>query len=186
VGSWDDLATFLAALPEEDRARFPRYAAVELPAELDAVAGTLRAYATENPEATASTLLATTAARAGSVRDLGFARTVGAAALEFAGTPEERQLAHVCLAQVHFQNRREEADLLAFEEHCRAAIDLGHAGTFCYERLAVLYEYRGDVEEAAKVCRRAVEVLEDSGDARSAERFRSRLQRLSAKGRSDD
>ena len=78
----------------------------------------------------------------------------------------------------HFQNRREEADLLAFEKHCRAAVDLGHAGTFCYERLAALYEYRGDREEATKMCRRAVEVLEASGDARSAERFKRRLQRL--------
>ncbi len=186
MGEWEDLVSFLATLPDEDRARFSRYAAVELPKEIDAVAGRLRAYAAENPEATASGLLATTAARAGSVRDLGFARTMGAAALEFARTAEERQLAHVCLAQVHFQNRREEADLLAFEEHCRTAIDLGHAGTFCYERLAVLYEYRGDVEQAAEVCRRAVEVLESSGDARSAERFRRRLQRLSAESRSDD
>ncbi|HEV3477543.1 MAG TPA: hypothetical protein VG127_08685, partial [Rubrobacteraceae bacterium] len=96
-----------------------------------------------------------------------------------AETPEERELAHVCLAQAHFQNRREEEDLLAFEEHCRAAIDLGHAGSFCYERLAALYEYRGDREEAAEVCRRAAEILEATGDARSAERFRRRLQRLS-------
>jgi hypothetical protein len=58
-------------------------------------------------------------------------------------------------------------------------VDLRHAGTFCYERLAALYEYRGDREETAGVCRRAVEVLEASGDARSAERFRRRLQRLS-------
>ena len=85
---------------------------------------------------------------------------MGAAALEFAETPEERQLAHVCLALAHFQDRREEADLRAFEKHCRAAVDLGHAGTFCYERLAALYEYRGDREEAASICRHAVEVLE--------------------------
>jgi hypothetical protein len=179
VASWEDLASFLATLPEEDRARFSRFAALDLPGEPGAVLRVLRAYAAENPAATASNLLATTGAQAGFARDLGFARLVGAAALEFAETPEERQLAHVSLAQAHFQNRREEADLLAFEEHCRAAIDLGHAGTFCYERLAALYEYRGDREEAARVCRRAIEVLEASGDARSAGRFRKRLGRLS-------
>ncbi|MDP8949225.1 MAG: hypothetical protein M3N00_03125 [Actinomycetota bacterium] len=86
MGGWEDLASFLAALPEEDRARFSRYAAVDLP---DAVAATLRAYAAENPAATASGLLATTGAQAGLARDLGFAYLVGAAALEFAETPEE-------------------------------------------------------------------------------------------------
>ncbi len=179
MGSWEDLATFLTALPGEDLALFSRYAAVKVPEEPHAVSATLRTYAAQNPAATASELLATTGARAGSARDLGFARAMGAAALELAETPEELRLAHVCLAQIHFQNRREEADLLAFEEHCRAAIGLGHGGTFCYERLAALYEYRGDLEEAAKVCRRAVEALEGSGDPRSAERFRRRLQRLS-------
>ena len=179
VGSWEDLATLLATLPGEDRALFSRYAAVEVPEEPPAVSATLRTYAAQNPAATASGLLATTGARAGWGGDLGFARAMGAAALELAETPEERQLAHVCLAQIHFQNRREEAHLLAFEEHCRAAIELGHGGTFCYERLAALYEYRGDPEEAARVCRRAVEALEGSGDPRSAERFRRRLHRLS-------
>jgi hypothetical protein len=82
--------------------------------------------------------------------------------------PEERQLAHVCLALSHFQDRREEEDLLAFKKHCRAAVDLGHAGTFCYERLAALYEYRGD--------RSWKEVLEASGDARFAEWFSRRLE----------
>jgi hypothetical protein len=178
VDSWENLASFLATLPEEDRARFSRYAALDLPREHEEIARTLRAYAAENPATTASGLLATTGAQAGMAQDPVFARRVGAAALEFAGAPEERQLAHVCLAQTHFRNRREEADLLAFEEHCLAAIDLGHAGTFCYERLAALYEYRGDREEAAKVCRRAVEMLEAAGDARSAERFRKRLSRL--------
>jgi hypothetical protein len=179
VGSWEALASFLASLPQEDRARFSRYAALDLPAGPEALFATLRTYAAENPAATASGLLAITGARAGASRDLDLARSLGAAALEFAETPEERELAHVCLARTHFQNRREEVHLLAFEEHCRAAIDLGHAGTFCYERLAALYEYRGDREEAARVCRRAVEVLEAAGDARSAERFRRRLQRLS-------
>jgi tetratricopeptide (TPR) repeat protein len=177
VGSWEALASFLTALPEEDRVRFSRYAAVELPEDPAAVAATLVAYAAQN--LTASDLLATTGTRAALSRDLDLARSLGAAALELAETPEERELAHVCLAQAHFQNRREEEDLRAFEEHCRAAIDLGHAGTFCYERLAALYEYRGDREEAAEVCRRAVEALEAAGDARSAERFRRRLQRLS-------
>ncbi len=178
MGSWEALASFLAALPEEDRARFSRYAALDLPeGPPEALTATLMAYAAQN--LTASDLLATTGARAAFSRDLDLARSLGAAALALAETPEERELAHVCLAQTHFQNRREEEDLLAFEEHCRAAIDLGHAGTFCYERLAALYEYRGDRKEALRVCRRAVEVLESTGDARSAERFRRRLQRLS-------
>ena len=179
MGSWEDVAVLLASLPGEDRALFSRYAAVEMPEEPSAVSAALQDLAAQNPAATASGLLATTGARAASVGELGFARAMGAAALELAETPEERQLAHVCLAQIHFQNRREEADLLAFEKHCRAAIELGHGGTFCYERLAALYEYRGDPEEAARVCRRAVEALESSGDPRSAERFRKRLQRLS-------
>ena len=177
MGSWEALASFLAALPEEDRARFSRYAALDLPEDPAALTATLVAYAAQN--LTASDLLATTGTRAALSRDLDLARSLGAAALELAETPEERELAHVCLAQAHFQNRREEEDLLAFEEHCRAAIDLGHAGTFCYERLAALYEYRGDREEATEICRRAVEALEAAGDARSAERFGRRLQRLS-------
>ena len=177
MGSWEALASLLTALPEEDRARFSRYAALDLPDDPAALTATLMAYAAQN--LTASDLLATSGTRAALSRDLDLARSLGAAALELAETPEERELAHVCLAQAHFQNRREEEDLLAFEEHCRAAIDLGHAGTFCYERLAALYEYRGDREEAAEVCRRAAEVLEATGDARSAERFRRRLQRLS-------
>jgi tetratricopeptide (TPR) repeat protein len=180
VGSWEALASFLASLPEENRARFSRYAALDLPeGPPEALSATLMAYAAHNPAATASGLLATTGARAAFSRDLDLARSLGAAALALAETPEERELAHVCLAQTHFQNRREEEDLLAFEEHCRAATDLRHAGTFCYERLAALYGYRGDRKEALRVCRRAVEVLESTGDARSAERFRRRLQRLS-------
>ena len=178
VDSWGDLASFLVTLSDEDRARFSRYAGVDLPGEREDIVRMLHDYAAGNPATTASGLLATTGAQAGMARDLSFARLVGAAALEFAGTPDDRLLAHVCLAQVHFRNRRKEADLLAFEEHCRAAIDLGHTGTFCYERLAALYEYRGDRDEATRVCRRAVETLESAGDARSAERFRRRLGRL--------
>jgi Tfp pilus assembly protein PilF len=106
---------------------------------------------------------------------------LGHAALDLAEGPEDLQLAHVSLAQTHFQNRRDEADLAAFVEHCRAAIEADHAGSFCYERLAVLYEYRGEIEEAVKICRRAVEVLEAAGDPRSAARFRKRLDRLSRK-----
>ena len=183
MGEWEDLVSFLATLPDEDRARFSRYAAIDLAEEPDAA--TLRAFAAENPLMTASGLLATTAARAGVGRDLAFAHLAGTEALELAETLEDRQLAHVCLAQAHFLNRRQEADLDAFEEHCRAAIDLGHAGTFCYERLAALYEYRGDREGAAGVCLRAVGVMEAAGDARSAERFRSRLRRISGGGPDD-
>ena len=58
MGSWEDLVSFLTSLAEEDRARFSRYAAMDLPGEPDALAATLRAYAEENPAATASDLLA--------------------------------------------------------------------------------------------------------------------------------
>lgn len=181
MAGWEDLAAFLAALEEEDRERVGRYAAVEIPEDRASVAAALRGYAAANPGTTPATLLATTGSQAGYARDLDFARKIGRAALDLAGTPEEEQLAHVCLAQTHFRNRREEADLEAFVEHCRAAIELGHAGTFCYERLAVLYEYRGEIDDAAAVCRRAVEVLGAAGDERSAGRFRARLERLAGK-----
>ena len=107
----------------------------------------------------------------------GNARAVGAAALEAAESLEERQLAHVCLARIHFQDRREREELEAFEEHCRAAVRLGHAGTFCYERLATLYEYRGQLDEAERVCRLAVEALREE-DPRSIGKFEKRLRRL--------
>lgn len=176
---WRDAASFLAGLPDDERMLFSRYAALDVPESPEEMAGRLRAFAAENPTVTPSGLLAATAARAGRP---GFARRIGEAALELAEDREERQLAHVCLAQVHFQNRREQEHLASFVEHCRAAVDLGHAGTFCYERLAVLYEYRGEIEAAAAVCRRAVEVLEGAGDTRSAARFRKRLDRLGREG----
>jgi hypothetical protein len=177
---WPELAPYLAALSVEERASFSRYAALGLPDESEDVEAALLAYAAQNPEANPSGLLATTGAQAGLAGDLGLARRLGVAALDLADTPEERQLAHVCLAQTHFRNRREEADLAGFVEHCRAAVDLGHAGTFCYERLATLYEYRGELEAAMWVCRRAVEVL-GAEDPDSAERFRRRLRRLADK-----
>lgn len=176
-----ELARLLAALPEEDRARFSRYAALELPEDPEAVSAAFESYAAENPGTNPVELVALTGARAGSARDLDFARRVGAAALEAATTPEERQLAHVCLARTHFQNRREEPDLQAFVEHCHAAVDLGHAGTFCYERLAALYEYRGEIDRAIEICRRAMRVLEEAGDTRSAGAFQKRLDRLARK-----
>jgi TPR repeat protein len=181
LADWEDFAAFVASLSTEERERVGVYAAVEIPEDTDAIAEVLRDYAAAHPETTPATLLATTGSQAGYARDLDLSRRMGRAALGLAGTPEEKQLAHVCLAQAHFQNRREEADLEAFVEHCRAAIELGHAGTFCYERLAVLYEYRGDVEEAVAVCRRAVEILGAAGDERSAERFRAKLERLAGK-----
>lgn len=179
MGSWDELANFLAALPEGDRARASYYAALDLTSEAGAMATVLSAHAAENPSATPSTLLATTAVRAATGGDLHLAHTLGRAALDLAEGPEELQLAHVSLAQTHFRNRRVAGELSAFVEHCRAAIEAGHAGTFCYERLAALHEYRGEKEEAAEIYRRAVEVLEAAGDRRSAERFRKRLDRLS-------
>ncbi len=181
MGSWEELASFLASLPDEDRVRVSSYAALGLPADAKGVATVLWAYAVENPSVTPSALLATTGARAGTSGDLDLARTLGRAALELAEGSEDLQLAHVSLAQTHFQNRRDEADLAAFVEHCQAAIEIGHAGSFCYERLAALYEYRGEKKEAAEICRRAIEVLGAAGDPRSAARFRKRLDRLSRK-----
>jgi tetratricopeptide (TPR) repeat protein len=179
VGSWDELAAFLASLPDEDRARVSSYAALALPDDAEGIAAVLSTYAVENPLATPSALLATTGALAGASSDLNLARALGRTALDLAEGTEDLQLAHVSLAQTHFRNRRDEADLAGFIEHCLAAIRAGHAGSFCYERLAVLYEYRGEREEAAEICRRAVEVLEASGDFRSATSFRKRLDRLS-------
>ena len=54
--------------------------------------------------------------QAGLVRNLGFARAVGAAALGFTEIPEERQFTHEDLARSHFQNRRGQAILLTFEK----------------------------------------------------------------------
>lgn len=178
---WDELVAFLASLPEGDRARVSSYAALDLPDDTEGIATVLSAYATGNPSVTPATLLATTGALAGAGGDLALARALGSVALDLAEGPEDLQLAHVSLAQTHFRNRRDEADLAGFIEHCQAAIRAGHAGSFCYERLAALYEYRGEKEEAAKICRRAVEVLEATGDPRSAARFRKRLDRLSRK-----
>jgi tetratricopeptide (TPR) repeat protein len=179
VGRWDELAAFLASLPHEDRTRVSSYAALGLPDDTEGIAAVLSTYAVENPSATPSALLATTGALAGASSDLDLACSLGRAALHFAEGTEDLQLAHVLLAQTYFRNRRNEADLAGFIEHCRAAIRAGHAGSFCYERLAVLYEYRGEREEAAEICRRAVEVLDASGDFRSAASFRKRLDRLS-------
>jgi hypothetical protein len=181
VVSWDDLAAFLASLTDEDRIRVSSYVDLDLTDDTEGVAAVLSAYATENPSATPSALLATTGAQAGASGDLDLALILGGAALDLAEEPEELQLAHVSLAQTHFRNRRNEADLEAFVEHCWAAIRAGHVGTFCYERLAVLYEYRGETEVVLKVCRRAVYVLEVAGDLRSAARFQKRLERLSRK-----
>lgn len=175
---WRELAGFLASLPDEERDRFSRYAALDLPTDEAAITGMLVGYSRTNPDDTPAGLVATTGAQAGFAGDAEFARRVGRAALELAQTADERALAHVSLAQTHFQSRREEAERELFETHCRAAIEEGHSGTFCYERLATLYEYQGRVEEAERVCRLAVEALSEV-DPRSAQRFSRRLERLS-------
>jgi len=178
---WDDLAGYVASLPPEGQASFSRHAGLDLTGGREAAAGVLLAYAEKNPGVSPSSFLSSVCSQAAFVRDTELARRTGEAALQLAETDEERQLAHVALAQLHFQNRREEGELEAFVEHCLEAVRLGHAGTFCYERLATLYEYRGQTEEAREISRRAVEVLEAAGDVRSAERFRRRLERLSAR-----
>ena len=130
---------------------------------------------------TPAKLLATTGVQPELSGDLDLARALGRAALELAEGLADLQLAHVLLAQTLFRNRHDEADLASFVEHCQAALRTGHTGTFCYEPFAALYEHRGENEEAARICRRAVEVLEGAGDHRSAAGFRKRLDRLSRK-----
>jgi hypothetical protein len=178
---WGELAGYLASLPREDREHFSRYAALDLPPgpDVDEIRELLWSYARTNLSATPASLLATAGAQAGFTGDAIFAIHAGRAALELAETASDRALAHVSLAQTHFKSRRQEEELALFEHHCRAAIEEGHSGTFCYERLATLYEYRGWLDEAEHICRRAVEVLERE-DPRSVERFRKRLDRISS------
>ena len=180
LSNWETLASFLAALPDEDRERFRAYAALDLPEGREDVLRTLRSYGADGGMSPSS-LLATTGAQAGAGGDLDLALTLGRAALDLADTTEDRGLAHVCLAQTHFRRRRDGEQLASFVEHCRAAVAAGHAGTFCYERLAVLYEYRGETVEARGVCLRAIEALSAAGDDRSAARFRKRLEKLSGR-----
>ena len=180
MSDWETLASFLVALDGEARERFSFHADLHLPEEgFESILRVLLVYAAVDRDASPSSLLATTGMQAGAAGEVEFAVTLGRTALEMADRPEDSGLAHVCLAQTHFRNRRDPEELSLFVEHCRAAISAGHAGTFCYERLAVLYEYRGETGEAAIVCRRAVEVLGEAGDERSAARFRKRLARLS-------
>ena len=180
MSDWENLASFLAALEDEDRERFSAYAALNLPnGENEDILRMLRAYADAGGDVRPSSLLATTGAQAAAAGERDLAVTLGRAALELARTPEDLALAHVCLAQTHFRRRGDAEELARFVEHCKKAVAAGHAGTFCYERLAVLYEYKGEKGEAAEVCRLAVEALSAAGDDRSAVRFRKRLERLS-------
>lgn len=176
---WREIARFLASLSTEDLERFSRYAGLDLPPDEASIVSALEAYSAGNPSDTPAGLLATTGAQAGFAGDAELGVRVGRAALEMSEGREERTLAHVSLAQTHFQSRRKEEELSLFEHHCRAAVEDGHSGAFCYERLAALYEYRGRLDEAAWICRRAVEAL-GAVDPRSAERFQKRLDRLSA------
>lgn len=174
---WSEAAGFLAALPDEQRECFSHYAGLDLPPDEEGIARTLEAYSASNPSDTPSGLLASTGAQAGFSGDREFGVRVGRAALDIAESQQDLALAHVSLAQTHFQNRREEEELALFERHCRAAVAEGHAGTFCYERLATLYEYRGQLDEAERVCRLAVEILEER-DPRSVGKFQKRLRRI--------
>jgi hypothetical protein len=180
-GGWSELAGYLSSLGGDDRERFSRYAGLDLPASPgneEAVSELLESYAKSNPADTPAGLLATTGAQAGFAGDATFALRLGRASLELSRTADDRALANVSLAQTHFQGRRDEEELALFEHHCRAAIEDGHSGTFCYERLATLYEYRGWLDEAESVCRRAVEVL-GREDPRSMGKFQKRLDRIS-------
>lgn len=176
----EEVAAFLASFPEEERVRLGRYMNLELPGDTQGIARVLGAYGEENTEATLAELLAITGAQAAFAGDEDLGLRISSAALELSETDGEKQLAHVSLAQIHHRNRRDPQELERFESHCLEAIRLGHSGTFCYERLAVLYEYRGEKEEAARICRRAIEVLEEAGDTRSAQKFQKRLGRISS------
>lgn len=180
MSDWETLAYFLAALDDGELGRFSTHAALDLPrGSPESILRVLHDYADAVRDARPSSLLATTGAQAGAAGEDGLAVNLGRAALEMADSPEDLGLAHVCLAQTHFRRRGDRDELARFVEHCRSAVAAGCAGTFCYERLAVLYEYRGETGEAAEVCRRAVEVLSAAGDDRSAARFRKRLERIS-------
>jgi tetratricopeptide (TPR) repeat protein len=181
MSSWSELAEFIAALDAEDRAKVGRYAFLELPENAGEIE--LLLSAPENPAATPAQFVSNVISQAASARDLDLARKLGPVALDAAETPGDLQLAHASLAQAYFQNRRDPESAKSFEKHCRAAIEAGHAGTFCYERLAALYEYRGDLEEALRISHRAAEVLRAAGDERSAARFEKRAERLSRKSR---
>ncbi|WP_119068973.1 hypothetical protein [Rubrobacter indicoceani] len=175
---WRDLAHYLSALAAGER---------------ESVSAQTGWRLSEDPEETLRMLAATLdlldgaasdfAALAG-VRlaleggDRGLATKLGEVAVQLAGSVGERQLAHACLAQSAFRFRKDPESLAAFERHCEAAIALEHAGTFCYERLAVLYEYRGETESAVEVCEKAAAALSASGDGRSAERFRKKAQAI--------
>ncbi|WP_273841553.1 hypothetical protein [Rubrobacter calidifluminis] len=182
MSDWEDLAGYVASLPPEEQASFSRHAGMDLTGGQEAAARTLRAYAAGNPGVSPSSFLSSVCSQAAFACDTGMARRAGEAALQLAQSGEDRQLAHVALAQLHFQNRRDKGELDAFERHCLEAVRLGHAGTFCYERLTTLYEYRGQTGKAREICSRAIEVLEGAGDTSSADRFRRRLERFSARG----
>lgn len=178
AGGWRDLAGYLAGLAPEERDRAGRYAGLDLRERAEEVEDVLRSLSAGSPDTTPAVFLATTGTQAGAGGDLDLALRLGRAALDLAASEEDQRLAHASLAQTHFRNRRDEGHLEAFVAHCLEAVRLGHAGNFCYERLAVLYEFRGEKEAAREVCRRAVGALEAAGDARSAARFRKRLERL--------
>jgi hypothetical protein len=167
--NWDGLATFLVSLSNEGRARFSCYTAVNLPAGVEGISAVLSAYAAENPTATPSTLLATTGAWAGTSGDLVLARPY----LMSCGSRPRRRARRpsVCprLARADPSSElSQRGGSHGFVRHCRAAIEDGHARSFCYERMAVLYEHRAEKKEVAKPCRRAIEILEAAGDRRSA------------------
>lgn len=181
MAEWSELADFLTALPAEDMAQFRVYAALDLPDDPEVISQMFEAYTGENPPATPASLLATAGAQAGAAGDLRLARRLGQVAVELSDTAEDRQLAHVSLAQTFFRDRRSPESLEEFIKQCQTAIRAGHTGTFCYERLAVLHEHRGEIESAVEICQRAIDVLERAGDVRSAARFRRRLERLMEK-----
>lgn len=179
--TWSEFADFLTALDREDRERFGRYAFLQLPETPDAAREVLQEYSRMNPETTPAELVATAVSQASAAGDREFARDLGPVALDAAGSDRERQLAHVAIAQAHFRNRKNPEEMAGFERHCRAAIEAGHAGTFCYERLAALHEYRGELEEVVSLCARATRVLREAGDERSAVRFEQRGERVRRK-----
>ncbi|AHY46028.1 Hypothetical Protein RradSPS_0745 [Rubrobacter radiotolerans] len=175
-GRWREAADFVASLGAEDQEALGREIGTPVPEDPEEALEVLRLIGGE--DSTPSDALALAGVRVATSGERELSRRLGQAAAELAQTPEERQLAHACLAQSAFKFRKDPQSLADFERHCREAMDLGHAGTFCYERLAVLYEYRGETEEAIEVCRRAERVLAAAGDPRSAESFRERAEKI--------
>lgn len=175
--AWRDLIAHLSALDAEDRETLSRHTGTAISEDPDATEKALRGSGTT--DGSPAEFIALVGLRVGlEDADRGLATRLGGVSVQLSVSVGERQLAHACLAQTAFKFRKDPRSLAVFEEHCSEAMALGHAGTFCYERLSVLYEYRGEVGRAIEVCRRAEAALSGAGDTRSAGRFREKAESI--------